>query len=145
MSGSARSGAMENQIVNALSVGSVVYARRIAGTTSAAGPDSQALSTAQRWPSGLSWSWRLRCSSSVVGTASSTNRARSSAGEVRNGASASAASAGESTSAMPVTRSTGSAAIVGSVLVRATISTVSATVWWVSCSQVITSSKSSRA
>ena len=32
MSGSVRSGAMLNQIVNALSFGSVVYARRIAGT-----------------------------------------------------------------------------------------------------------------
>ena len=80
MSGSVRSGAIENQIVNALSLGSVVYARRIAGTTSAAEPESQALSTAQRWPSGLSSSWRLRCSSMVVGIASSTSSARSSGG-----------------------------------------------------------------
>ena len=77
MSGSRRSGAMENQMVKALSLGRVVYARRIAGTTDAAGPLSHALSTAQRWPSGLSASCRLRCSSSVVGTASSTSSARS--------------------------------------------------------------------
>ncbi len=131
-------------MVKALAVGSVVYARRIAGTTSDGGPESQALSTAQRWPSGLSASWRLRCSSMVVGTASRTSRARSSAGQRRNGANASDASAGEPTSATPVTSRTGSAAMVGSVLVRATISTVSATEAWVWCSQVITSSKSAR-
>ena len=131
--------------MNALSLGRVVYARRIAGTTSAAEPVSQALSTAQRCPSGLSSSWRLRCSSMVVGIASRTSSARSSAGEVRNGASAASASAGVSTRATPVTSRIGFGAIVGSVLVSATISTVSATDACVSCSQVITSSKSSRA
>ena len=95
MSGSSRSGAIENQIVNALAWGSVVYARRMAGTTSAAEPESQALSTAQRWPSGLSSSWRSRWSAIVVGTASSTISARSSAGLPRNGASAGCASASE--------------------------------------------------
>jgi hypothetical protein len=144
MSGSTRTGAMENQIVNAFSVGRVVYARRMAGTTSATGPESHALSTAQRWPSGLSSSCRLRCSSSVVGRASSTTRARSMAGDHRNGARAAVASAGDETRARAVTSRIGVAAKLGSVLVSATISTVSAIDAWVSCSQVITSSKSSR-
>ena len=91
MSGSGRSGAMLNQIVKLFAFGQRrLYARRIAGTTSSAVPEpSQALSTAQPVALGVVLELAGALLASVVSWAASRTSARSRATEVRNGASAS--------------------------------------------------------
>ena len=120
---------MQNQIVNAFSVGRVVYARRIAGTTSSAEPAEPGVVDRPAVALGV-----VRQLSLPLLVEGGRDRVEDQQRAVERGGGAERRRAprpprqGTATSATPVTSRTGSGAMVGSVLVSATISTVSATV-----------------